>query len=175
MNPMQQVKLEKVTLNIGIGSAGEKLENAKTLLERISGAKAVYTQAKRRNPTFKIKKGENIGAKVTLRGSRAVEVLKKMLETIDYSLKEESFDRYGNVSFGIKEYIDISGMKYDPKIGMMGFDVCVSLAKPGKRVTCRRIAKKRISGRQKVSAAEAQAFMKEKFGVKIVSAKEVAE
>ena len=64
---MELIKIDKVTLHCGVGAAGEELESAKALLERISGRKAVLTKAKSRNPTFKIKEGDNIGTKVTLR------------------------------------------------------------------------------------------------------------
>ena len=167
MNSMQKTKMEKVTLNIGVGAAGERLENAYSLLQRISGEQPVYTKAKNRNPAFKVKKGENIGAKVTIRGEKAAEVLKKLLETVDRIIPSKSFDRFGNVAFGVKEYIDIPGMKYDPKIGMMGLDVCITLTKPGKRVAVRRRAPSQVHKKQMVSQAEAKAFMQEKFGATI--------
>jgi large subunit ribosomal protein L5 len=166
-NAMQSVRLEKLTLNVGAGAPGERLENAKVLLERISGRKAVMTQAKDRNPTFKIRKGDNIGTKVTLRGAAAEEVLKRALDVRDFTLLESSFDRFGNVAFGVKEYIDFPGMKYDPKIGMMGFDVCVTLAKAGKRVSIRKISQRRIPGKQRVSREEAKGFMASVYKVKI--------
>lgn len=157
--------MEKVTLNIGVGEGGEKLQNAKTLLETIAGSKAVITKARVRNPTFNIRKDDPIGVKLTLRGAMAEGVLKRALESLDGFLLPRSFDNDGNVSFGIKEYIDFPGVQYDPKIGMLGFDVCVTLAKPGKRVALRRLRKSRIGRKQKVSREEAQKFMQEKFGV----------
>ncbi len=163
MNPYQEARLEKVTLNIGIGNAGERLEGAKTLLERISGTKAVFTTAKTRQSTFKVKKGQNIGVKTTIRGAKAKEVVAKCLETVDRKIKTTSFDKFGNVAFGVKEYIDIPGMKYDPKIGMMGFDICLTLYKPGRRVIKRRIGKGRLPTRQRVSVEESRAFMEKTF------------
>ncbi|MEK6954221.1 MAG: 50S ribosomal protein L5 [Candidatus Micrarchaeota archaeon] len=166
-NVMQSVRLDKLTLNIGIGAPGERLENAKVLLERISGGKAVMTQSKDRNPTFKIRKGDNIGCKVTLRGKSAKEVLVKALDVRDNALAESSFDKFGNVAFGVKEYIDFPGMKYDPKIGMMGFDVCITLSKPGKRITVRKIASRKLSKKQRVGREEAKVFMESAYKVKI--------
>ncbi|OIO23692.1 50S ribosomal protein L5 [Candidatus Micrarchaeota archaeon CG1_02_51_15] len=171
---MQSVRLAKVTLNIGVGAAGERLENARLLLEKISGGKAVLTQARTRNPSFKVRKGDNIGAKITLRGKNAEEVLKRLLETVDNKLNPRSFDRNGNVAFGIKEYIEVPGMKYDPKIGMMGFDVCVTLQKPGARISVRKIRQQRLPLCQRVSADEARQFMHLKFGAD-VSEEEVNE
>lgn len=164
---MQSVRLEKVTLNIGAGEPGERLENAKVLLEKITGKKAILTKAKDRNPTFKIRKGDNIGSKVTLRGEIASEILKKSLDVRENILMDSNFDKFGNVSFGVKEYIDFPGMKYDPKIGMMGFDVSVTLTKPGKRISLRRVMRKKLPIRQRVSPTEAKKFMIEKFGVKV--------
>ncbi|MBU1197492.1 50S ribosomal protein L5 [Candidatus Micrarchaeota archaeon] len=167
MNPMEAVRLEKVTLNIGIGGAGERLDQAKALLERIANRKSIYTRAKARNSTFKVRKGQPIGVKTTLRGTNAKEVLTRCLETLDNLLRTTNFDRFGNVSFGIKEYIDVPGLKYDPKIGMMGFDVSVTLAKPGKRVSRRRIAKRRLSMKQRVTPQEAKAYVETTYGVKV--------
>jgi large subunit ribosomal protein L5 len=167
---MQEVRLEKVTANIGVGAGGEKLENAKTLLERITGKKVVATRAKVRNPTFKIQKGDEIGVKVTLRGNDAVEFAKKAFDAAENRVGEKSFDETGNVSFGVREYIDFPGAKYDPKIGMLGFDVCLTLKKPGTRVMHRRVArKKRI--KQKVGRGEAIEFVKKLFGIEVVEEK----
>jgi len=161
---MQTVKLEKVTLNIGAGEGGEKLQNAKKLLENISASKPVITKAKKREPTFKMRKGDPIGVKVTLRGEAAKDVLKRALESRDLYLPGTSFDNYGNVSFGVKEYIDFPGIKYDPKIGMLGFDVCVTMKKAGKRIGLRKIRASKPHRKQRVSSQEAQEYMVKNFG-----------
>ncbi len=166
---LNKVFLEKVTLNIGVGGGGEVLEKARELLEKICGQKVVVTRAHVRNPSFKIRKGDPLGVKVTLRKKKAENVLKNALDAVDKQLKESSFDDYGNVSFGVKEYIDFPGMKYDPKIGMFGFDVCVKLAKKGVRVAYKRIAAGRLPAKQRVSKSEAVEFMQKQFGVNIAS------
>ncbi len=170
---MNKVRIEKVTLNVGVGAPGEKLENAKSLLTQITKAKPVVTKAHNRNPTFKIRKGDDIGTKITLRKQTALSVLKRCLEAIDFSLSNKSFDQNGNLSFGVREYIDLPGIKYDPKIGMMGFDVCVTLSKPGLRVQTRRIAFTRIPRVQRVSKKEAIDYLKT-LGV-IIKEEEVAQ
>ncbi len=169
---MKEPFLEKVTLNIGAGEGGQKLENARTLLERVSGRKAVATKARARNPTFKVRKGDEIGVKVTMRGENAAAFLRKALDVVDSNIPERSFDNYGNVAFGVKEYIDLPGMKYDPAIGMMGFDVCLTLSKAGARVGRRRIACRRVPTKQRVSKAEAIEFVKKNFGVNVVAKEE---
>ncbi len=169
---MSEAFLEKVTLNIGSGEAGQKLENSRSLLERITGRKAVATKARARNPAFNVRKGDEIGVKVTLRGTEAAAFLKKALEVVDGKISERSFDDYGNVAFGVKEYIDLPGMKYDPSLGMIGFDVCLTLSKAGARVGRRRIAKRRLSRKQRVSKREAIDFVTKAFGVSVVSKEE---
>jgi len=167
-NAMREIRVEKVTLNIGTGEAGQKLENAKTLLNRLTGRTPVTTLAKVRNPTWRIKKGDPIGAKVTVRGKEGEELLRKALEAVDKKIKKYSFDGHGNVSFGIHEYIDFPGAKYDPKIGVLGFDVCVTLGRRGKRVIRRRrMMARKLGAKQRISRDEAIAFMSERFGVEL--------
>ncbi|MEM4255305.1 MAG: 50S ribosomal protein L5 [Candidatus Norongarragalinales archaeon] len=166
---LNKVFLEKVTLNIGVGEGGQALEAAKTLLKNVSGMNPVQTLAKTRNPAFHVRQGDPIGTKITLRGKKAEEVLVRALQSVEKTVSRRSFDDNGNVSFGIKEYIDFPGLKYDPKIGMMGFDVCVSLRKKGTRISHRRIAKKKLPRKQRVSADEARVFFESAYGVKIAS------
>ncbi|MCX8175075.1 MAG: 50S ribosomal protein L5 [Candidatus Micrarchaeota archaeon] len=166
-NPMRGIVVDKVTLNIGVGRGGVELENAKTLLERLSGSKAVPTHAKVRNPVFRIKKGDVIGTKTTLRGSRAVEFVKKALKAKSFSLSSRSFDKEGNFSFGVPEYILFPGAKYDPQIGMLGFDVCVTLRRRGFRVSRRRRAKSRIGASHRITKQEGIEFAKKEFGISV--------
>jgi large subunit ribosomal protein L5 len=165
---MRKISIDKVTVNIGVGAPGERLENAKGLLSRLTGdRKPVETLAKRREPVFKLRKGLPIGTKVTLRGEPAKSFLEKALAARRKILKESNFDRQGNFAFGVPEYIDFPGAKYDPSIGMFGFDVCVSLARPGKRVVVRRFRSARIGNAHRISREEAMDFAKASFGIKI--------
>ncbi|VVB99123.1 50S ribosomal protein L5 [uncultured archaeon] len=166
-NSMLAVVVDKVTLNIGVGKAGQELENAKTLLERLSGAKAVPTHAKIRNPVFHIKKGDIIGTKATLRGPSAIEFVKKALKVKQFALPARSFDKEGNFSFGVPEYIEFPGAKYDPQIGMLGFDVCVTLRRRGYRVVKRRHAKAAIGGKHRLTKEGGIAFAKQTCGISV--------
>lgn len=166
-NKMREVVVDKVTLNIGVGKAGQELENAKSLLERLSGSKAVPTHAKVRNPVFRIKKGDIIGTKTTLRGPGAIEFVKKALKVKGFALPGRSFDREGNFSFGVPEYIEFPGAKYDPKIGMLGFDVCVTLRRRGYRVGKRRRAKSRIGHVHRLTKDDGIEFAKGAFSIKV--------
>ena len=166
-NKMKDVIVDKVTLNIGIGRAGQELENAKTLLERLSGAKAVPTHAKVRNPVFKIKKGDVIGTKATLRGPQALEFVKKALKVKAFTLPIKSFDKEGNFSFGVQEYIEFPGAKYDPQIGMMGFDVCITLRRRGYRVVRRRRGKSKIGKAHRLTKDDGMEFAKATFAITV--------
>jgi len=175
-NPMRSIVIDKITLNIGIGHAGEELEKAKTLLERLSGGKAIETKAHGRNPVFKIKKGDPIGAKTTLRGKEALEFVKKALVVRGMKLSGRSFDKTGNFSFGVPEYIDFPGAKYDPQLAIgpskdkiMGFDVCVTLRrKGGWRVERRRMARSCMGSSHGISKTDAQGFAEQTLGVQLV-------
>lgn len=168
MKKKMNVSLDKITLNIGVGQGGEALENGRNLLKILTGKSPVTTHARSRNPTFNIRKDDPIGVKVTLRGKEAAEFLKKALDVVDFKIPGRSADENGNVAFGVKEYIDFPGAKYDPKIGMLGFDVCLTLKKPGLRVARRKIASRRLPKKQRVSSQEAKEFLKTTFNVNFV-------
>ena len=89
-----------------------------------------------------------------MRKDRAIKLLQKLLEAVDNKLRENQFDSNGNVAFGIHEYIDIPGVKYDPKIGIMGLEVCVTLERPGYRIKRRRLLARKIPARHRVSRQE---------------------
>lgn len=167
-NPMRNIVIEKVTVNIGTGQPGDILDNAKDLIERLcEEKKAVITKARRREPAFKLRKGLPIGVMVTLRGKDAESFLEKAIAAKRKVLKSRNFDREGNLSFGVAEYIDFPGAKYDPAIGMYGFDVCVTLKRPGRRVAKRRLKKSRVGKKHRISKDEAMEFIKTKYEAKI--------
>jgi large subunit ribosomal protein L5 len=167
MSRMRKIRLEKVTINMGAGEAGQKLENAKKLVGKFSENKIVVTKTRRRT-TFGVAKHRPIGAKVTLRGENAREFLEKVLHALDNRLRETNFDDNGNFSLGIKEYIHIPGVRYDPEIGIMGMDVCVTLERPGFRVRRRRVRPKSIGKKHRITREESQEWVKKEFGVMIV-------
>ena len=166
-NVMRQIRIEKVTLNIGVKQP-QDAEKAYKLLEMITNRKPVYTIATKRARTFKVRRGLPIGAKVTLRKKDAEEILKKLLAAKDYKLKASNFDEFGNFGFGIEEYLDIPGMKYDPSIGVMGLDVFVNLERPGYRVKRRKYHRSKIGKNHLITKEEGINFIKEKFGVEII-------
>jgi large subunit ribosomal protein L5 len=167
MNPMRRIEIEKVTLNVGCAGDLEKIERAKKLLEMLTGKTPTITKSKRRS-TFGIAKGKPVGVMVTLRGKEAEEFLRKALHAVDKKLKSSQFDSEGNFSFGVKEYIDIEGVKYSHQVGMLGLDVCVSLKRPGFRIKYRRIQKRKIPEKHKISKEEAIEWAKNNLGVEII-------
>ena len=82
-------------------------------------------------------------------------------------LGERNYDNRGNVSFGIPEYIDIEGAKYDPEIGIIGLQACITLTRAGYRVKRRRLRPASVGRRQVITKDEAMAFMQERFSVKV--------
>ena len=164
---MKEIVIDKVTLNIGVGEAGEKVNKASTILQKISGQKPLKTSSKKRIPTWNIRPGLNIGAKVTVRDKKAVELLKKLLGAVDNSLSKYSFDKTGNVSFGIRSYIDIKGMKYDPSAGIFGMDVCVTFKRKGYRVKARKKSPSRVGRAHLLKPEETMKYLEKAYGVKV--------
>jgi len=164
-NPMRRIEVEKITINMGVGEAGDKLNKAKKILEKISNAKAIQTITMKRIPSWGVRPKLPIGCKVTLRGKKAEEVLLRLFKALDNNISLKKFDNSGNLSFGIHEYIDIPGVEYDPSVGIIGLEVAVTLEKPGYRIKKRRIKTKKIPLRQIIKKEEAINFMKNKFNL----------
>ena len=166
--PALKPKIDKVVVNISVGKSGEPLEKAVKVLEELTGQTPCKRKAKKTIRDFGIRKGEPIACLVTLRKQRAIDFLKKVLPVVDNKLSKESFDEFGNFSFGIKEHIEIPGVKYDPEVGIFGMDTCVSLIRPGYRVKNRHREKARIGSRHILTPSEAMVFVKGTLGVEVV-------
>ncbi|PIN80791.1 50S ribosomal protein L5 [Candidatus Woesearchaeota archaeon CG10_big_fil_rev_8_21_14_0_10_30_7] len=169
MNSMNQVRIEKITLNIGAGKEQVVLEKGVKLIKKITGIEPMRTVTTKRIPAWGLRPGLPIGCKLTLRKQKAKEILQKLIAAKENKLKEKQFDDKGNLAFGIHEYIDIPEIEYDPEIGNMGLEVCVTLDKPGYRVKKRKIKKTKVSKKHQVSKEEAIKFIKEKFDVEVIS------
>nr|WP_231434470.1 50S ribosomal protein L5 [Candidatus Nanopusillus massiliensis] len=130
--------------------------------------KPVRRKAKKRVQAWGIRPGLEIGVKLKIRGKKAEETLKWLLKAVNNTLKESQFDKYGNFGFGIKEYVWIPGMKYDPSIGIYGMDVIVTVRRPGYRVMYRRIKRSRIPERHRTTKEEVIEYLKNNFGANIV-------
>ena len=166
-NIMKQIKLDKVVLNMGVGKSGDAIEIAKKALDQISNKKSCNRSAKKAYRDWGVRKGEPIGIAVTVRGNDATELLKKLLVVKDNQIAEKAFDNEGNLSFGIKEHIDIPGIKYDPKIGILGLEVSISLTRPGFNIKFNK-SKAKVGKNHRIAKSEAIKFLTEEFGVKVV-------
>jgi len=167
-NQMKEIHLEKVVLNMGFGKSGDVIEIGKKALNQISGKKPSARNAKATQRDWGVRKGEPIGVAVTVRGKDAMEMLKRLFEAKGNQIKASSFDNFGNLSFGILEHIDIPGIKYDPKIGILGLDVAVSLSRPGFNIRLRSKHKAKIGKSHKISSEDAKDFLAKEFGVELV-------
>lgn len=165
---MLKPRIEKVVVNISVGKSGEPLERATKVLKEIAGQTPCKRKAKTSIRDFGIRKGESIACIVTLRKERAIEFLKKALPVVDNKLSSKSFDSQGNFSFGLKEHIELPGVRYDPDVGIFGMDICVSVIRPGYRVKRRRMEKAKIGSKHVLTPEESMAFVRGTLGVEIV-------
>ena len=167
-NPHRAVRVIKIVVNAGVGESGENRTKAEKVLQMVTHQKPVATRSHSTNRDFGIRKGQEIGAKVTLRGAVARDFLARAFEARDRQLDVESIDRNGNFSFGIADYTDFTGMKYDPQIGIHGMDVAVEVGRAGFRVRERRIQSRGIPRALRSTRDETRAFLTQQFGVTIL-------
>ena len=133
-NVMQVPRLDKVVLNMGIGEAvndRKKVESAAADLALIAGQKAVITKARKSIATYKLREGQAIGCKVTLRKARMYEFIDRLVNVAlprvrDFrGLNPKSFDGRGNYSLGIKEHIIFPEIDFDKVSEARGMDITV--------------------------------------------------
>ncbi len=167
MNVMKNIRIEKLTLNIGAGKNADILKKGKKLLKNITGIEPVSTVTQKRIPTWGLRPGLPIGCKITIRGKVAEELIQRLLDAKSNVLELNNFDDAGNISFGIPEYIDIKGVKYDPDIGVIGLQACITLERPGFRVKRRSISKSTVGKTHTIKKDDAIKFMESKFKTKI--------
>lgn len=167
-NPMQAPRLSKVIVNIGVGEGGEKLQKAERVLEMVTGVKPSRTLSKVTNRDWGLREGTPIGCRVTLRGDAAKEFVRKALDIRQFKVPEYSFDDYGNLNFGVPDYTDFPGMRYDPEIGIFGMDIALVIERPGSRIKRRRLRATKVPAHQRLSRAEGMAYMKKEFNVEVI-------
>jgi len=165
---MLQPRIEKVVVNLNVGKSGEPLEKALKVLKEITGQNPVKRKAKKSIRDFGIREGESIAVVVTLRKQKAIDFLKKVLPVVDNKVSKRSFDEFGNFAFGLKEHIEIPGVRYDPEVGIFGMDICVTVNRPGQRIKIRRKQTKRLGLKQMLTPEESMAFIRQILGVELV-------
>ncbi len=164
INPMREIKIDKIVLSIG--GTGEELEKGFKLLKLLTGRTPAKMISRKRIPSLGVRPKLEVGAVVTIRKNH-IEILKKMLSTLDNTLKKSQISE-NNFSFGVKEYIEIPGTEYQRDIGIRGLDVTVTFKRAGKRVKLKKIKRGKIPKKQAVTSEEIIKLMEEKFKTKFI-------
>ncbi len=134
-SPMQTPKIEKITINMGVGDAkqdGRLLREAQTQLARIAGQQPNIRRARKSIANFKLREEMAVGVSVTLRGERAYEFLDRLLSIAiprvrDFrGLSPRSFDGRGNYNMGVKEQIIFPEIDYDKVDQVRGLDIAIT-------------------------------------------------
>lgn len=168
MEKMKEIRIEKMTLNIGVGKNPALLDKGVMLLTQISGMTPIKLVTQKRIAGWGIRPGLAVGCKVTIRSQTKIkELLIRLLQAKDNVLTEKQFDDNGNIAFGIHEYINIPGVNYDPKIGIIGLQACLTLERPGFRIKKRKNQKRKIPIRHKIQRLDAIKFMKADYNIQI--------
>lgn len=159
----------KVTINIGVGEGGQRLQLAERVLEVLTGMKPVRTLATQTNRDLGTRRGSPIGCKVTIRGEEEIKkFLKDAFWVRQNTLPAYNFDTQGNLSFGISDYTDFPKQKYDPDIGIFGMDVNIVLERPGHRVSRRRQRSSKVGLKHRVGREESMHWFQERYELEIV-------
>jgi len=162
------IRIEKVVVNIGVGKSGEQLEKAKAVLRSITGVQKVWERkAKRTIRDFGVRENESIAVAVTLRRQAAEELLGRAFKAANMKLKASSVSGR-TFSIGLVEHILLPGSRYDPKLGVFGMDIAVTLERPGYRVARRKRRPSKIGKGAGISSQDTIDFISSKYGVEVV-------
>ncbi len=175
-NPMRKISIRKLTLNVGAGKDQKVLEKGVKLIKHITGEEPIKVLTQKRIQAWGLRPGLPVGCKLTMRDEEKIfSLIKRFLDAKEFTLSKRNFDNNGNIAFGISEYIDIADTEYNPEIGIMGIEMCITLQRPGFRVRDRRIKSQKVPHKHRVSQADSIDFMKNNFDLKIKEEVEAEE
>ncbi|XP_073462182.1 large ribosomal subunit protein uL5-like [Aquarana catesbeiana] len=161
-NPMHDLRIRKLCLNICVGESGDRLTRVAKVLEQLTGQTPVFSKARYTVRSFGIRRNEKIAVHCTVRGVQAEEILEKGLKVREYALRKNNFSETGNFGFGIQEHIDL-GIKYDPSIGTYGLDFYVVLGRPGFSIADKKRKTGVIGAKHRIGKEKAMCWFQQKY------------
>merc|ERR1712036_84978 len=144
----------------------DRLTKAVRVLQQLSDQTPVENVARYTVRTFGIRRNEKIATHVTIRGTKAMDLIERGLKITDYEISAKHFSETGNFGFGVNEHIDL-GLKYDPGTGIYGMDFFIVLKRAGFRVAKKKAKKGRVAPQHRITKEDAMEWVRQTFNAEI--------